>query len=153
MGDQQCYLEENNTLREETLKQASIMIQLEEKLASFPKLLEETVTQESQVAAVQAEEKTKIRFWKKDMQRQEKELEEEKLKQHRKGSCSATTKSLKQSDFLKDIVERKEQEESSIPSSLLSLNSNKTTNSRASPITTTTATKKVGFFSNFRGWG
>ncbi|OEU23151.1 hypothetical protein FRACYDRAFT_233320 [Fragilariopsis cylindrus CCMP1102] len=109
--DQQCVLEENETLREETLKQAYMMAQLEDKLALFPKLLEETVTQEAQVAAAQAEAKTKICFWRKDMQRQEKELQDEKLKQNRKGSYSATTQSLKQSDFLKDVVERKEQEE------------------------------------------
>ena len=146
--DQQCVVEENKTLREETLKQAYMMAQMEDKLALFPKLLEETVTQEAQVAAAQAEAKTKICFWRKDMQRQEKELQDEKLKQNRKGSYSATTQSLKQSDFLKDVVERKEQEE---------LN-NSFNNNNQSPITSPVTTKNKiagnGFFSNFRvGWG
>jgi hypothetical protein len=148
--DRQCLVEENDTLREETLKQAGMMAQMEDKLALFPKLLEETVTQEAQVAAAQAEAKTKISFWKKDMQRQEKELKEEKLKQNRKGSYGATTQSLKQSDFLKDVVERKEQEE--FESSLTSFNNN-----NESPLSSPVTTKNKignGFFSNFRaGWG
>ena len=152
--DQQCLVEENDTLREETLKQAYMMAQMEDKLALFPKLLEETVTQEAQVAAAQAEAKTKICFWRKDMQRQEKELQDEKLKQNRKGSYSATTQSLKQSDFLKDVVERKEQEEQSS-----SFNNSFNNNNHQSPITSPVTTKNKiaggnGFFSNFRvGWG
>lgn len=161
--DQHCLIEENTTLKEETLKQAEVLVQLEEKLKKFPKLLEETVAEEAQVAATKAETKTRISFWKKDMQRQEKEHAEEKLKKQRQGSSghnaayTHTTESLKQSDFLQDVVERKETEEhSTSASSLLSFYGNKaetmTPTISASPIVP--PKNKVGLFPNpFRRWG
>ena len=155
--NEQCLLEENTTLKEETARQADLLVQLEDKLVKFPKLLEDTVAEEAQVAAATAETKTRISFWKKDMQRQEKEHAEEKLKQQRTGSCHAhhTTESLQQSDFLKDLVERKETgEHSTSVSSLLSFYSNKS--ETMTPITSSAAVppkKTTGFFSTFRGFG
>jgi len=107
--DRQCLVEENAFLKEETLAQATMLTTLEAKLAEFPKLLQQTVDEEAKLAAAKAQAETKFSFWKKDMDRQEKELEEEKRKRSR--NHAATTDSLQQSDFLKDIVERKEQEE------------------------------------------
>jgi len=70
------------------------------------------------------------------MARQEREREEEKMKKNRQGSVHshATTDSLTQSDFLKDLVDRKEQEENS-SGSLLPLQS---------PVKTPIVTKRVG---------
>eukprot|EP00536_Pseudo-nitzschia_multiseries_P013845 jgi/Psemu1/36658/gm1.36658_g len=113
--DRQRLVEDNTVLREETLRQATEISTLQAKLAEFPKLLEETVDEEAKLAAAKAEAETKFSFWKKDMDRQEKESEEEKRKRNRKNA--ATTDSLKQEDFLKGIVELKEQEEQSAAAS------------------------------------
>ncbi len=108
--DQQCLLEENEQLRETTNNQASTIADMEEKLGRFPKLLEQTVQEESKMAAKQAEADTKVSFWKRDLARQEQEELEEKMKKNRVGKHGATTDSLKQSDFLAEVVERKETE-------------------------------------------
>jgi len=113
--DQQCLLEENEQLRETTNKQASTIAVMEEKLEKFPKLLEQTVQEEAKLAAKQAEADTKISFWKRDLARQEQEELEEKMKKNRVGKHGATTDSLKQSDFLSKVVERKESESPAPP--------------------------------------
>lgn len=108
--DQQCLLEENEQLRETTNQQATAMADMEAKLERFPKLLEQTVQEEAQLAAKQAEAETKVSFWRKDMARQEQEERDKQLAKKRVGKHGATTESLKQADFLKDVVDRKEQE-------------------------------------------
>jgi len=106
--DQQCLIEENEQLRETTNKQAAVIADMEAKLARFPKLLEQTVEEESKLAAKTAENQTKHAFWSKEIQKQEREHAEEKLKKNRDGK--ATTASLKQADLLKEVVERQEEE-------------------------------------------
>ena len=107
--DRQCLQEENEKLKETTNQQASTIADMEDKLSRFPKLLEETVQEEAKLAAAQAEVEMKNRFWRKDLARQEQAAKQEKLKKNRAGKM-ATTNSLKQSDFLSQVVERKEQE-------------------------------------------
>ena len=106
--DRQCLLEENEQLRETTNQQATSIADMEHKLERFPKLMEQTVQEEAKMAAEQAQAKTKESFWKKDMARQEQEHLEEMRKKNRVGEMAKTTDSLKQSDFLEDVVERKE---------------------------------------------
>jgi hypothetical protein len=108
--DKKRLLEENEQLRETTNKQATVLADMEAKLERFPKLLEQTVQEEANLAAAKAESETKVSFWRKDMARQEQEYKEEQLKKTRGGKLS--TESLKQSDFLKDIVDRKDLEQS-----------------------------------------
>lgn len=142
--DQMCLQEENNTLREETNKQATVLADLEAKLARFPKLLEQTVQEEAKVAAAKAEAETKFSFWRKDIARQEQEFKEEQMKKNRKGNHSATTASLKQSDFLKDAVERKEQEkEQAEENTPPAVEDGKETKKK----------QGGGLFRVFRGWG
>ncbi len=105
----QCLQDENEKLRETTNQQATTIANMEDKLSRFPKLLEETVQEEAKLAAAHAETEAKNSFWRKDLARQEQEAKEEKLKKNRAGKM-ATTNSLKQSDFLAQVVERKEQE-------------------------------------------
>jgi hypothetical protein len=109
--DQQCLLEENEQLRETTNKQATVLADMESKLERFPKLLEQTVQEEAVLAAKKAETEIKVSFWKRDLARQEQQREEEKKKKNRVGQHGATTDSLKQADFLKEVVERKEKED------------------------------------------
>mmetsp|Transcript_11223 Transcript_11223/g.23787 ORF Transcript_11223/g.23787 Transcript_11223/m.23787 type:complete len:502 (+) Transcript_11223:61-1566(+) len=142
--DQMCLQEENNTLREETNNQATVLADLEAKLARFPKLLEQTVQEEAKVAAAKAEAETKFSFWKKDIARQEQEFKEEKMKKNRKGKHSATTESLKQSDFLKDAVERKEQEKEQ---------AEENTPANAEDGKEIKKKQGGGLFRVFRGWG
>lgn len=106
--DQQCLLEENEQLRETTNKQAATIADMEDKLERFPKLMEQTIQEEARLAAAQAENETKARFWQRDLARQEQAEREEKLKKNRAGNV--TTDSLKQADFLAKVVERKEHE-------------------------------------------
>jgi len=106
--DQQCLLEENEQLRETTNKQAATIADMEDKLERFPKLMEQTIQEEAKLAAAQATNETKMRFWQRDLVRQEQEEREEKIKKNRAGNV--TTDSLKQADFLAKVVERKEHE-------------------------------------------
>lgn len=106
--DQQCLLEENEQLRETTNKQAATIADMEDKLQRFPKLMEQTIQEEAKLAAAQAANETKMRFWQRDLARQEQEEREEKLKKNRAGNV--TTDSLKQADFLAKVVERHEHE-------------------------------------------
>jgi hypothetical protein len=110
--DHQCLLEENEQLRETTNKQATVLADMESKLERFPKLLEQTVQEEAVLAAAKAETEIKVSFWRRDLARQEQQHEEEKRKKNRVGKHGhvATTDSLKQADFLKEVVERKEQD-------------------------------------------
>jgi len=109
--DRQCIQEENEKLRDTVNKQATLVADMESKLERFPKLLEQTVQEEASLAAANAEAKTKVSFWRKDMARQEQEYREEQLRKNRAGNYVATTESLKQADFLKEIVERKVEEQ------------------------------------------
>lgn len=132
--DRQCIQEENEQLREKVNNQATVVAKMEAKLERFPKLLEQTVQEEAALAAANAEAETKVSFWRRDIARQEKERKEEELRKNRVGKHVATTESLKQDDFLKEIVERKEHEQNG-----------------------TTDTQKNrgpgGFFQALRGWG
>jgi len=107
--DRQCLLEEKEQLQETCNNQATVVAEMEAKLEQFPKLLEQTVQEEATLAASQAEAETKNSFWRKDMARQEQEYKEEQRRKSRTGKHAETTDSLKQADFLRDVVERKEQ--------------------------------------------
>jgi septal ring factor EnvC (AmiA/AmiB activator) len=107
---------ENAQLRQETETQQQLIASYEKKLSEFPKLMEATVEEQSAVAAEIAKGAAKQSFWNDYMSRQE-ELSAQEKKERRK---TATTTSLKQSDFLKNVVERQEKERSSLaPSSFL----------------------------------
>lgn len=131
--DQQCLLEENEQLRETCNKQATTVAEMEAKLHDFPKLLEQTVQEEATLAASQAAVETKNSFWRKDMARQEAEYKEEQRRKQRAGKHAATTESLKQSDFLQEVVELKEK--------------------KGETGTTLKSKKPNGIFQAFRGWG
>lgn len=107
--DRQCLQEVNEQLKETVNRQAATIADMEDKLERFPKLMEQTVQEEAKLAAAQAEVEIKNSYWRKDLARQEQEAKEEKLKKKRAGSM-ATTNSLKQSDFLTEVVDRKEEE-------------------------------------------
>ncbi|KAG7354947.1 hypothetical protein IV203_004303 [Nitzschia inconspicua] len=107
---------ENAQLRQETETQQKLIASYEKKLSEFPKLMEATVEEQSAVAAEMAKGVAKQSFWNEYMSRQE-ELSAQEKKNRRK---TATTTSLKQSDFLKNVVERQEKERSSsAPSNFL----------------------------------
>ncbi|KAG7358993.1 hypothetical protein IV203_015582 [Nitzschia inconspicua] len=107
---------ENAQLRQETDTQQKLIASYEKKLSEFPKLMEATVEEQSAVAAEMAKGVAKQSFWNEYMSRQE-ELSAQEKKNRRK---TATTTSLKQSDFLKNVVERQEKERSSsAPSNFL----------------------------------
>lgn len=126
--DRQCLAEENQRLQRVTVEQAEICAALEERLASFPKLLEETVQEESQVAAANAENQTKYKFWMKEADRQRREMEEETMKRTRRNAD--TTQSLKQSDFLIEAALRNNKDKEVSGSSILSKISPATTFAR-----------------------
>jgi len=138
--DQQCLLEENEQLRETTNKQATVLADMESKLERFPKLLEQTVQEEAVLAAKKAETEIKNSFWRRDLARQEQQHEEEKKKKNRVGQHGATTDSLKQADFLKEVVERKDKDDQ---------------NTTAASGTGVAAAPRGpgGIFQALRGWG
>ena len=106
---------ENEELRQQTATQAKLIASYEKKLAEFPKLMEATIEEQTAVAHHVAKGAAKQSFWNEYMSRQE-----ELSAQEKKRRATATTTSLKQSDFLKNVVERQEVEKSkSLPGNFL----------------------------------
>jgi hypothetical protein len=98
---------QNEELRQQNQTQSQIVAAYEKKLSEFPKLMEATIEEQTAVAHHVAKGAAKQSFWNEYMSRQEEQSREEK-----KRRATATTNSLKQSDFLKNVVERQEQEKS-----------------------------------------
>ncbi|KAL3921987.1 MAG: hypothetical protein SGILL_002449 [Bacillariaceae sp.] len=99
---------ENEELRQQNETQTKLIGSYEKKLSEFPKLMEATIEEQTAVAHHVAKGAAKQSFWNEYMSRQE-ELSAEEKKQRR---ATATTTSLKQADFLKNVVERQEKEKS-----------------------------------------
>lgn len=93
--------DERATLLEETQLQKMMIGAYEKKLSAFPKMMEELIAENDKIVAKVASESAKITYWNQHMRKEEaKHAMEQKIR----------TDTLQQSDFLADIVARKEVE-------------------------------------------